>query len=66
MWALSNIAGEGFYDFRDSMIKAGILKEISTQFSRTNKQPSYYKTGMWLIKNIMKKPTPDFDKVYSF
>jgi len=63
MWALSNIAIETFYDFRDLILDAGVLKAVGDQFCRTSKKPSYYKTGSWLLYNLMKKKTPDFDKV---
>jgi len=63
MWALSNIAGESFYDFRHLILDAGILKVVGDQFCRTNKKPSYYKTAAWLFYNLMKKVTPPFDKV---
>lgn len=63
MWALSNIAGERAIDFRNLILDAGVLKEMVRQLCRTQKKHTYYRTAMWLISNILKKPYPEFDKV---
>jgi len=63
MWALANIATEPFTDFRNPILDTGVLHEVVRQLCGTQKRPSYVKTSAWLIKCLLRLPSPDFDKV---
>ena len=64
MWAFANIATEERLEYRDALIKLGVLEEVARQLGRPVKRALYVRTAVWLISNLLKgTPFPPFRQV---
>ena len=67
MWAFANIASEERLEYRDALIKLGVLEEVARQLCRPVKRALYVRTAVWLISSLLKgAPFPPFRQVNTY